>query len=444
MLGGGVARAAGIDLDACDRADHDDVASLAPLERRQESLRHALDAEHVRLEHLAPLLLVRLGDGLEAQRAARRVDDDVDLGQRFGERGDRRGIRHVELDRIAADLGGELAAALDAARGGDRVEAGAGQSANRRRADAARSARDERDPARARSIPASQRGDLRRRRTCQDGRVTETDETTDDAERRRPPRTSEVAETDGEEDLDGPTADRGRARRFARRCRATRASATIRSRPPARRDRSSSAAGSPRPRPRSRASCARPGSPRSRSGTRSAQGAGRIPVKADLTILFTDLVEFSNWSMKAGDAAAVELLRKVSQAIEPPVGENTGKVVKRLGDGMMAVFASSADALAAVTDAQDRLKEIEVAGYRPVLRAGMHVGRPERVGDDYFGVDVNIAARVAEAASGGEILATDKVLDDLDADSVKAKRKRMFRAKGVPTEIKVYSIRPAD
>ncbi len=62
-----------------------------------------------------------------------------------------------------------------------------------------------------------------------------------------------------------------------------------------------------------------------------------------------------------------------------------------------------------MTAAQERLEEIEVAGYRPILRAGMHVGRPERVGDDYFGVDVNIAARVAEAATGGEILATDKV-----------------------------------
>ena len=171
------------------------------------------------------------------------------------------------------------------------------------------------------------------------------------------------------------------------------------------------------------------------------QAAGRIPVKADLTILFTDLVEFSNWSMKAGDAAAVDLLRKVSQAIEPPVAENTGKVVKRLGDGMMAVFAGPTDALAATREAQSRLEEIEVSGYRPMLRAGMHVGRPERVGDDYFGVDVNIAARVAEAATGGEILATDKVLSEIDQDSVKAKRKRMFRAKGVPAEIKVYSIR---
>ena len=147
--------------------------------------------------------------------------------------------------------------------------------------------------------------------------------------------------------------------------------------------------------------------------------------------------------MRAGDAAAVDLLRKVSQAIEPPVSENTGKVVKRLGDGMMAVFASPSDALGAVTAAQKRLQEIEVAGYRPVLRAGMHVGRPERVGDDYFGVDVNIAARVAEAATGGEILATDKVLAELDPDSVKTRRKRMFRAKGVPTEIKVFSIRVA-
>ena len=173
------------------------------------------------------------------------------------------------------------------------------------------------------------------------------------------------------------------------------------------------------------------------------QTMGRIPVKADLTIAFTDLVEFSSWSLKAGDDAAVELLREVSVAIEPPVAEHTGKVVKRLGDGMMAVFADPTDALEAVQKAQERLKAVEVRGYRPRLRAGMHVGRPERVGDDYFGVDVNIAARVAEAASANEILVSDRVLSELDQERFKAKRKLLFRAKGVPAEVKVYSVRAA-
>jgi adenylate cyclase len=172
-----------------------------------------------------------------------------------------------------------------------------------------------------------------------------------------------------------------------------------------------------------------------------SQSLGRIPVHADLTIVFTDLADFSKWSLKAGDAAAVELLRRVSVAIEPPVTDHAGKVVKRLGDGMMAVFAAPGDALAAVEQAQARLGDVEVAGYRPRLRAGMHVGRPERVGDDYFGVDVNIAARVAEAAAAGEVLASDRALSDLDADRLKARRKLLFRAKGVPPEVKVYAVR---
>jgi len=171
------------------------------------------------------------------------------------------------------------------------------------------------------------------------------------------------------------------------------------------------------------------------------QTMGRIPVHADLTIVFTDLVDFSKWSLRAGDAAAVELLREVSVAIEPPVADHTGKVVKRLGDGMMAVFAGAAEALAAVEEAQQRMAGLEIDGYRPRLRAGLHVGRPERVGDDYFGVDVNVAARIAEAASAGEILASDRALAELGADRVKAKRKLLFRAKGVPADVKVYSVR---
>lgn len=65
----------------------------------------------------------------------------------------------------------------------------------------------------------------------------------------------------------------------------------------------------------------------------------------------------------------------------------------------MAVFVDGADAIEAAHEACVAVSAITVDGYRPALRAGLHTGKP-REGDDYLGVDVNIAARVADAAAG--------------------------------------------
>jgi adenylate cyclase len=169
-----------------------------------------------------------------------------------------------------------------------------------------------------------------------------------------------------------------------------------------------------------------------------AQGRGRGEVEC--TIVFTDLVDFSTWAVEAGDEAALELLRDVADAIEPPVTENGGQVVKRLGDGMMAIFSDPNDAVAAVIAARDRLAEIEVAGYRPVIRAGMHIGQPRELGGDYLGVDVNVAARVAEGAGGNELLASETVVQALDGADVTPRKKRLFRGKGVPKDLSIYSL----
>jgi adenylate cyclase len=161
-----------------------------------------------------------------------------------------------------------------------------------------------------------------------------------------------------------------------------------------------------------------------------------------LAIVFTDLVGFSDWALEAGDDIALDLLRKVAEAIEPPVVSHHGEVVKRLGDGMMAVFGDADEAIAAVFEARERLNGVEVAGYRPRMRAGIHVGTPRRLADDYLGVDVNVAARVAESASGGELLVSGTALEELEPDHFVARKKLMFRAKGVPSDISVYSLKP--
>jgi adenylate cyclase len=170
------------------------------------------------------------------------------------------------------------------------------------------------------------------------------------------------------------------------------------------------------------------------------QGRGRGDV--DVAIMFTDLVGYSGWALEAGDEAAIALLGEVSQAVEPPILKRKGEVVKRLGDGLMATFWDVPSATAAAREASERLSSIAVSGYRPQLRTGIHLGRPRKIAYDYFGVDVNIAARLVEAAQPGEILVSHQVLAAIgEADA--AASERPLAAKGVPSDLAAYVLRPS-
>ncbi|MBV8928191.1 MAG: adenylate/guanylate cyclase domain-containing protein [Mycobacteriaceae bacterium] len=180
-----------------------------------------------------------------------------------------------------------------------------------------------------------------------------------------------------------------------------------------------------------------------------SEGVGRRPANDEVTLVFTDLVGFSRWALDAGDDATLKLLRRVAQTIEPPLLDAGGQVVKRMGDGLMAVFADPAIAIAAVLIARDALKSVDVDGYTPVMRVGIHTGRPQKIGSDWLGVDVNVAARVMEAAAKGGVLLSGTALEklspeDLEALGVAAKRVRrtMFSHKlsGVPADVTMYRL----
>ena len=161
---------------------------------------------------------------------------------------------------------------------------------------------------------------------------------------------------------------------------------------------------------------------------------------ADVAILFTDLVGFSDWALAAGDEAALEVLRQVGDVEQKAISSNKGAVVKRLGDGAMAVFGNSEQAVSAALDAQKGISEIEVDGYRPIQRAGVHRGTPRKVKGDFLGVDVNIAARVGDAAEGGEVLVSDSVRKELDGRRFKFGRARELDAPGAPADLTVCSV----
>ena len=180
------------------------------------------------------------------------------------------------------------------------------------------------------------------------------------------------------------------------------------------------------------------------------EAVSRRPANPEVTLVFTDLVGFSTWSLQAGDEAALTLLRKVARAVEPPLLDAGGHIVKRMGDGIMAVFRDPSVALRAVLAADEALRSVEVAGHTPRMRVGIHTGRPHRLAADWLGVDVNIAARVMERATKGGIMVSSSTLDlipqtELDALGIVANRARkpVFGGKiaGIPADLGIYRLK---
>jgi len=170
-----------------------------------------------------------------------------------------------------------------------------------------------------------------------------------------------------------------------------------------------------------------------------SEAQGRGQGEREVTILFTDLVGFSDWVLDAGDDEAVALLREVGEAVERPVRARGGRVVKRLGDGVMAVFEEPGAAVQAACEAATAVADVYAHG----LRAGVHVGRPRKLGGDYFGVDVNVAARVAGAAGSGEVLVSDAVRDRLDPEEISTRRRWRFKEKGTPKGLHAFVAEPS-
>ena len=171
-----------------------------------------------------------------------------------------------------------------------------------------------------------------------------------------------------------------------------------------------------------------------------SEAIGRGRGDAELAILFTDLVEFSSWELEVGDAAALELLREADAVVEAAVIAHEGRIVKRLGDGLMATFLTAQERWTVRSKPRTLCSMSSSTRYRPRMRAGIHWGRPRRLGDDYLGIDVNVASRVCEAAKAGQVLVSDRALARLDLLGLQTGRPKRLRTHGAPRDLRVATV----
>jgi adenylate cyclase len=136
-----------------------------------------------------------------------------------------------------------------------------------------------------------------------------------------------------------------------------------------------------------------------RSGLRERRHAG------EPAIAFLDISGFTALTEERGDEAAVALVGALEELVEAGARRHGGKIVKRLGDGVMLHFADPARAVAA---ARELVAGAADAGLPPA-RVGIASGRVVFRDGDYYGRTVNLAARIAEHAGPGDVLVSDAV-----------------------------------
>jgi adenylate cyclase len=149
-------------------------------------------------------------------------------------------------------------------------------------------------------------------------------------------------------------------------------------------------------------------------------------VPTSLTVAFTDLEGFTHFTATEGDEVAAALIADHHKLMGPIVRSRGGRIVKRLGDGLMLTFPSPEAGILAALELVDAIDS-------PLrLRAGLHMGEARVRHDDVLGHVVNVAARITEQAKGGCVLASVDVRDAvMPMKGVAFGRARRTKLKGV-------------
>jgi adenylate cyclase len=144
----------------------------------------------------------------------------------------------------------------------------------------------------------------------------------------------------------------------------------------------------------------------------------RLTPDGNVVILFSDIEESTALNERMGDRAWVRLLARHDRLVRKLVDEHSGHVVKSQGDGFMVAFARPLQAVGCSVAVQRALAS-EAKRMSPNLirvRIGIHMGKSVRRGDDLFGRNVAMAARVAAEADGGEVLISETVREAVGDD----------------------------
>lgn len=153
------------------------------------------------------------------------------------------------------------------------------------------------------------------------------------------------------------------------------------------------------------------------------------------TVLFTDIVDSTATAAELGDRVWSELLRRHQRAVRDELERFAGREVKSTGDGFLATFDGPARAIGC---ARAILASAQSTGL--AVRAGLHTGECEVIGEDIGGIAVHIAARVSEQAGAGELIVSRTVRDLVAGSGIAFSEHGAHTLRGIPDVWELYAV----
>jgi class 3 adenylate cyclase len=159
------------------------------------------------------------------------------------------------------------------------------------------------------------------------------------------------------------------------------------------------------------------------------------PERVLATVLFTDIVDSTRLATEMGDRRWRDLLEAHQELVRDRLRRFEGREVKTTGDGFLAVFDGPTRAAECARTIADDMPSLGIE-----VRAGLHTGEVELMGDDVGGIAVHVAARIAALADGRTVLASHTVRDLAAGSGVEFDPAGRHSLKGVPDEWDLYSV----
>ena len=166
-----------------------------------------------------------------------------------------------------------------------------------------------------------------------------------------------------------------------------------------------------------------------------------------VTIMFTDVEESTRLLSTRGFTASHEIMKAYETIIDEKVGQHAGRRIKGLGDGFMISFGSARHGVECALDIQQAIAEYSKQNPERKLRIriGVNTGEVVEEAGDIFGAAVNVAARVAGKAKGGEILVSEIVRQLVGPIAeMKFEFRGRYKLKGFPDRWRLHQVTPGE